>query len=77
MSCRVFQRKAEYVFVGWLYKHLNIKGFDYQSTDRNNVFKHFISKDIFINNSSIIFNNKTIDIMIKKYEKLIDLSFES
>jgi FkbH-like protein len=77
MSCRVFQRKLEYIFVGWLYKHMNINGFDYQLTDRNNIFKNFIFEDIFVIDNSIIFNSKSVETMIKKYENLIDLSFES
>jgi predicted enzyme involved in methoxymalonyl-ACP biosynthesis len=75
MSCRVFQRKIEYVFIYWLHKYINFEKFNYMKTDRNGVFQEFINEDIFINkNDSIRINNKSLTIANKKYNNLVDLS---
>ncbi len=77
MSCRVFQRKLEYVFIYWLCTNLDINNFEYMETDKNKAFKEFISERIFINNDSTIINKKKLNSIGEKYKKLINIKLDS
>jgi len=43
MSCRVFERRVEFVFIDWLARKIGRDlQFDYRPTDRNKPFRDFL-----------------------------------
>ena len=61
MSCRIFQRQAEYAFMIWILKKLqNNIILDFKPTNRNEPFQNFIKDDgiVIQNKSSILIDSK-------------------
>ena len=53
MSCRVFQRRAEYAFLGWLASHdVAIRILDFEPTARNQPIQDFLGDQAFTRGQS-------------------------
>ena len=77
MSCRVFQRNLEFMFLANLLS-LGYKSiiFNYIKTDRNEPFRMFLSqiKPTFLSDKFIQLNENDLNSFLLKYENIIQLN---
>ena len=79
MSCRVFQRKAEYAFLS-IMNRLGFKEvkFEFIPTKRNKPFHNFATKvGVEYKTNKFLLNEESLNDLSKNFEKIIEIDFQN